>query len=144
MTDYKIFNTLYRTAIAFILIGALFTAPLLAAAAECSFLPAEFHAAATEAADRFEDELRLELAENIRLPTVHTCRPSFSPEGFSRLVTAFGLDYGRLLDAQTVLAELDAKDLEILPLLTTHDVQLWAELLAFRLTRGRGRCKVQT
>ena len=70
MTDYNIFNTLYRTAIAFILIGALFTAPLLAAAAECSFLPAEFHAAATEAADRFEDELRLELAENIRLPTL--------------------------------------------------------------------------
>ncbi len=70
MTDYNISNTLYRTAIAFILIGALFTAPLLAAAAECSFLPAEFHAAATEAADRFEDELRLELAENIRLPTL--------------------------------------------------------------------------
>ena len=70
MTDYNIFNILSRTAIAFILIGALFTAPLLAAAADCSFLSAEFHAAATEAADRFEDELRLVLAENIRLPTL--------------------------------------------------------------------------
>ncbi len=70
MTDYKIFNTLFRTAIALFLIGALFTVPLLAAAAECSFLSAEFHAAATEAADRFEDELRLELAKNIRLPTL--------------------------------------------------------------------------
>ena len=68
MTDYNIFNILSRTAIAFILIGALFTAPLLAAAADCSFLSAEFHAAAMEAADRLKDEFRLELAETIRPP----------------------------------------------------------------------------
>ncbi len=66
MTDYKIFNTAFRTITAFILIGASITVPLSAAATESSFLSAEFHAAATEAADRFKDELRLELAETIR------------------------------------------------------------------------------
>ncbi len=69
MTDYKILNTVFRTTTAFILIGASTTAPLSAAATESSFLSAEFHAAATEAADRFKDELRLELAETIRPPT---------------------------------------------------------------------------
>ena len=68
MTSYKILNTVFRTTTAFILIGASITAPLSAAATESSFLSAEFHAAATEAADRFKDELRLELAEGIRPP----------------------------------------------------------------------------
>ncbi len=76
MTDYNILNTLFRTAIAFTLIGALFTVPLLAAAAECSFLSTEFHAAAREAADTFDDELRLELAKNIRLPTLPQVSPA--------------------------------------------------------------------
>ncbi len=66
MTGYKILNTVSRTTTAFILIGASITVPLSAAATESSFLSAEFHAAATEAADRFKDELRLELAETIR------------------------------------------------------------------------------
>ncbi len=69
MTSYKILNTVFRTTTAFILIGASITAPLSAAATESSFLSAEFHAAATEAAHRFKDELRLELAETIRPPT---------------------------------------------------------------------------
>ncbi len=69
MTSYKIFNTTFRTITALILIGASITVPLSAAATESSFLSAEFHAAATEAADRFKDELRLELAETIRPPT---------------------------------------------------------------------------
>ncbi len=66
MTDYKIFNTAFRTITAFTLVGASITVPLSAAATESSFLSAEFHAAATEAADRFKDELRLELSETIR------------------------------------------------------------------------------
>ena len=66
MTAYKIFNTVLRTTTAFILIGASITVPLSAAATESSFLSVEFHAAATEAADRFKDELRLALAETIR------------------------------------------------------------------------------
>ena len=66
MTNYEILNTVFRTLTAFILIGASITVPLSAAATESSFLSAEFHAAATEAADRFKDELRLELAETIR------------------------------------------------------------------------------
>ncbi len=66
MTGYKILNSVFRTTTVFILIGASVTAPLSAAATESSFLLAEFHAAATQAADRFKDELRLELAETIR------------------------------------------------------------------------------
>ncbi len=66
MTDYKIFNSAFRTITAFILIGASITVPLSAAATESSFLSAEFHAAANEAADRFKDELRVGLAETIR------------------------------------------------------------------------------
>ncbi len=66
MTNYKILNTVFRTTTAFILIGASITVPLSAAATESSFLSAEFHGAATEAADRFKNELRLELAETIR------------------------------------------------------------------------------
>ncbi len=69
MTSYKILNTVIRTTTAFILIGASITAPLSAAATESSFLSAEFHAATTEAVDRFKDELRLELAETIRPPS---------------------------------------------------------------------------
>ena len=69
MTDYKTLNTVFRTTTAFILIGASISVPLSAAATESSFLSAEFHAAANEAADRFKDELRLEIAETIRPPT---------------------------------------------------------------------------
>ena len=75
MTSYKTLNTVFRTTTAFILIGASITVPLSAAATESSFLSAEFHAAATEAADMFKDELRLELAETIRpftLPRVNS------------------------------------------------------------------------
>ena len=68
MTDYKILNTAFQATIAFILIGASITVPLSAAAAESSFLSAEFHAATTQAADRLKDEFRLELAETIRPP----------------------------------------------------------------------------
>ena len=66
MTGYKILNSVFRTTTVFILIGASVTVPLSAAATESSFLLAEFHEAATQAADRFKDELRLELAETIR------------------------------------------------------------------------------
>ena len=69
MTDYKIFNTAFRTMTAFILIGASITVPLSAAATEGSLLSAEFHAAAMEAVDRLNDEFSLELAETIRPPT---------------------------------------------------------------------------
>ena len=69
MTAYKIFNTILRTTTAFILIGASITVPLSAAATESCFLSAEFHAAATQAADRFKEELRLEIAEAVRPPT---------------------------------------------------------------------------
>ncbi len=69
MTAYKIFNTILRTTTAFILIGASITVPLSAAATESCFLSAEFHAAATQAADRFNEELRLEIAEAVRPPT---------------------------------------------------------------------------
>ena len=69
MTDYKIVNTVIRTIIALILIGASITTPLTAAATENFFLSAEFQAAATEATDRFNEELRLEIAESIRPPT---------------------------------------------------------------------------
>ena len=66
MTKYKILNTVVRTTTAFILIGALITVPLSAAATESSFLSAEFHTAAMEAADRLKVEFTLELAESIR------------------------------------------------------------------------------
>ncbi len=69
MTDYKIFNTAFRTITALILIGASITVPLSAAATESSFLSADIHAAATEAADRLKDEFSLKLAETIRPPT---------------------------------------------------------------------------
>ena len=69
MTGYKILNTVFRTTTAFALIGASITVPNLAGATENSFLSEDIHAAATEATDRFEDELRLELAETIRPPT---------------------------------------------------------------------------
>ncbi len=69
MTSYKIFNTVFRTTTAFILIGASTTAPLSAAAAESSFVSAEIHAAANEAADSLKNEFSLELAETIRPPT---------------------------------------------------------------------------
>ena len=66
MTDYKIFNTAFRTTTALILIGASITVPLSAAATESSFLSAEFQAAAIEASDRLKEEFSLELAETIR------------------------------------------------------------------------------
>ncbi len=69
MTAYKIFNTILRTTTAFILIGASITVPLSAAATESCFLSAEFHAAATQVADRLKAELRLEIAEAVRPPT---------------------------------------------------------------------------
>ncbi len=69
MTKHKILNTVLRTTIAFILSGVSITVPLSAAAAESSFLSAELHAAASEAADRLKDEFSLELAETIRPPT---------------------------------------------------------------------------
>ena len=69
MTDYKIVNTVIRTTIALILIGASITTPLTAAATENFFLSAEFQAAAMEASDRLKDDFRVELAENIRPPT---------------------------------------------------------------------------
>ncbi len=69
MTEYKILNTVFRTTTAFILIGASITVPLSAVATENSFLSAEFHTAAAEAADRLKDEFELELAETIRPPT---------------------------------------------------------------------------
>ncbi len=69
MTSYKILNTVFRTATAFILIGASITVPLSAAATESSFLSADIHAAANEAADRLKDEFSLKLAETIRPPT---------------------------------------------------------------------------
>ena len=69
MTSYKILNTVIRTTTAFILIGTSITVPLSVAAAENSFLSAEFHAAAEKAANSFKDELRLELAETIGPPT---------------------------------------------------------------------------
>ena len=68
MTDYKFLNTAFQTTTAFILIGASITVPLSAAAAESSFLSAEFHVAVTQAADRLNDEFRLEVAETIRPP----------------------------------------------------------------------------
>ena len=69
MTAYKILSTIFRTTTAFILIGASIAVPLSAAAAESSFLSAEIHAAATDAANSFKDALRLEIAETIRPPT---------------------------------------------------------------------------
>ncbi len=69
MIGYKILNTVFRTTTAFILIGASMIAPLSAFATESSFLSTEFHAAATEAADRFKDELKLEFAETVRPPS---------------------------------------------------------------------------
>ena len=69
MTDYKTLNTAFRTTTAFILIGASITVPLSAGATESSYLSADTHAAAMEAADRLNDEFRLELAETIRPPT---------------------------------------------------------------------------
>ena len=69
MTDYKILNTAFRATTAFILIGASITVPLSAAATESSYLSADIHAAAMEAADRLKEEFSLELAETIRPPT---------------------------------------------------------------------------
>ena len=69
MTGYEILNTALRATTAFVLIGASITVPLSAAATESSYLSAEFHAAAMEAADRLNDEFRLELAKTIRPPT---------------------------------------------------------------------------
>ena len=69
MTAYKILSTVFRTTTAFILIGASLTVPLSAAATESSYLSAEFHAAATEAVERFKDELGLDIANTIRPAT---------------------------------------------------------------------------
>ncbi len=80
MTDYKTLNTVFRMMTAFILIGASITVPLSAAATESSFLSAEFHAAATEAAERLNDEFRLELVEAIRPPTALRVKLSVATE----------------------------------------------------------------
>ena len=58
-------------------------------------------------------------------------------EKFANLVRAFGVSHGILLDHSTILAELDADDLKCLESLDTHNKQVWAELLAFRLTQSR-------
>jgi hypothetical protein len=54
---------------------------------------------------------------------------------FLRLVRAFGVTHGLLLDDEIILGEPDESDRAELMTSELRDRQAWAELLAYRLTR---------
>ena len=54
---------------------------------------------------------------------------------FCDLVRAYGTDHQVLLSDLEIVRELDAADLHTLRSLDTRNKQMWAELLAYRLTR---------
>jgi hypothetical protein len=56
---------------------------------------------------------------------------------FVRLVIAFGVDHGILLDEPRIRCELDAADRTELMTTRLADRQAWAQLLAYRLTHQR-------
>ena len=57
---------------------------------------------------------------------------------FLQLVRIFGVCENQLLlEDEVILAALDADDLKELSHLDRHDKQVWAQLLAHRLTRSR-------
>jgi len=56
---------------------------------------------------------------------------------FCQLVRHYGADRSCLLSYEEIMAELDADDIACLPTLDRHDKQVWAEMLADRLTRIR-------
>ena len=55
---------------------------------------------------------------------------------FCDLVRVFGTAHQVLLSDMEIVRELDAADIECLRSLDTRNKQLWAELLAYRLTRN--------
>ena len=63
-----------------------------------------------------------------------------SPEqltfGFCRLVRAFGTAHGELIEDETILVELNDRDIEYLRTIDTNEKQVWAELLAYRLAKN--------
>ena len=68
-------------------------------------------------------------------PTDNTARTPISK--FCQLVRHFGADHQRLLSYEEIMVELDADDIASLQHLDRHNKQVWAQLLAHRLTRSR-------
>jgi hypothetical protein len=56
---------------------------------------------------------------------------------FCQLVQHYGIDRQFLLTIEEIMAGLDADDLAELETLDRHNKQTWAELLAYRLCKGR-------
>ena len=54
---------------------------------------------------------------------------------FCQLVRHYGTDHQRLLSYEEIMVELDADDIAFLQHLERHNKQVWAQLLAHRLTR---------
>jgi hypothetical protein len=68
-------------------------------------------------------------------PTDKAARTPVS--NFCQLVRHYGADHQRLLSYEEIMVELDADDIACLQHLDRHDKQIWAQLLADRLTRSK-------
>ena len=66
----------------------------------------------------------------------HPSHPSHI-DHFCRLVRHCGTDYQFLLTIEEIEAELSAEDRAELETLDPHNRRVWAELLAYRLTKDR-------
>jgi hypothetical protein len=73
------------------------------------------------------------------IPGVEAKNTDFNAVGnFVDLVRATSAcDHQRVIDADIILAELDADDIACLPTLDRHDKQVWSGLLAHRLCKSQ-------
>jgi hypothetical protein len=83
----------------------------------------------------------LRLMSTQAIEQLRSCRDGLVKEvnlrNFCQLVQHYGADRQRLLSYEEILAGLDDDDVEDLLNLNSHDKQVWAELLAYRLTSRR-------
>ena len=93
------------------------------------------------------DHLKVEAVDHLMTEQVVEYLQAHKPEimdqfrirRFCRLVQALGVSHGLLLDDEVILEELDDSDRAVLMTSELHERQVWAELLAYRLTRPEYR-----
>jgi len=91
------------------------------------------------------DHLKVEAKDHLLHQVAVTYLQEHKPEiitayrirSFLRLVRAFGVTHGLLLDDEAIFKELDDSDRAELMTSSLRDRQAWAELLAYRLTRPK-------
>ncbi len=78
-------------------------------------------------------QLRSNYSESLGQGTAKTSKTPIRI--FCQLVRHFGADHQILLSYEEIIAGLDADDIACLPNLDRREKQVWAEMLAYRLTR---------